>query len=239
MSEGNQIIVGLPELAGPLSDLFVDMVQNLKDIGRKAALAAPSVPQPLHMIRSADLQEQYLQQMDDNLNFEPVSSRTRRRTANAPPPAGAEIVNLNTPVTAPLVPVTTTHDLISPEPNVFVYQSPTSGITYTEFDMRGNPANRSRIVLTENISAIDIQHEQHRIDKRKWRDLCPIGIDQRLCPEYADLNPTSPSATICASITTLSLPTGKTVSVQLVTCPCCQTFPTPSSAQDLALYLAS
>ena len=163
------------------------MVQNLKDIGRNAAFAARSSPQPLHMIRSTDLQEQYLQQMHDNLNFEPVSSRTRRRTANAPPPAGAEIVNLNTPVAAPLAPVTTTHDLISPEPNVFAYQSPTSGITYTEFDMRGNPANRSRIVLTENISAIDIQHEQHRIDKRKWRDQCPIGIDQRLYPEYADL----------------------------------------------------
>ena len=117
-----------------------------------------------------------------------MSSRTRRRTANAPPPpAGAEIVNLNTPVAAPLAPVTTTHDLISPEPNVFAYHSPTSGITYTEFDMRGNPANRSRIVLTENISAIDIQHEQHRIDKREWRDQCPIGIDQRLYPEYADL----------------------------------------------------
>ena len=187
MSEGNQIIVGLPELAGPLSDLFADMVQKLKDVASKAALAARSIPRPLHMIRSTDLQQQYLEQMHDNLNFEPVSSRTRCRTANAPPPAGAEIVNLNTPVTASLAPVTTTHDLISPEPNVFAYQSPTSGITYTEFDLRGNPADRSRIVITENISAIDIQHEQHRIDKRKWRDQCPIGIDQRLYPEYADL----------------------------------------------------
>ena len=165
------------------------MVQNLKDIARNAAFAARSIPQPLHMFRSAELQKQYLQQMHDNLNYEPVANRTRRSTANAPPPAGAEIANLNTPVTAPLIPVTTTHDLISPEPNVFAYQSPTSVITYTEFDLRGNLANRSRIVLTENISAIDIQHEQLCIGKCKWRDQCPIGIDQRLYPErvYADL----------------------------------------------------
>ena len=46
MSEGNQIIIGLPGLAGPLSDLFVDMAHNLKEITRQATLSssAPSDP---------------------------------------------------------------------------------------------------------------------------------------------------------------------------------------------------
>ena len=145
------------------------------------------------MIRYTDLQEQYLQQQYDNLNSQPVASRTRRHTANVPPPATAGIINLNTPVAASLAPTTTTHDLISPGPNVFSCQSPartpdpTSGITFTEIDLRGSPAIRSRIVLTDRISAIDIQHEKQRIDKREWRDQCPIGLDQRLYSEYADL----------------------------------------------------
>ena len=140
------------------------MVQNLKyfEISRQATLSTSvpprSILQPLHLIRAPDLQELYLQQQFDYLNLHPVSSRTRRRTAYAPPPAGAEIVNINTPVTAAQSQPRTT----------LSHLSPTSlPITYTEFNLRGNPANRSKIVLTENISAIDIQHEQHRIDKRE------------------------------------------------------------------------
>ena len=46
----------------------------------------------------------------------------------------------------------------------------------------------SRVILSDRHSSIDTQYELLRIAKCEYRDQeCPIGIDQKLYPEYNDL----------------------------------------------------
>ena len=83
-------------------------------------------------------------------------------------------------------------DLTSPEPNVLGYYSPTraippeSNITYTEFDLRGDPANYSRVIPSDRHSSIDTQYELTRIAKCEYHDHeRPIGMKQY--PKYNTL----------------------------------------------------
>ena len=175
------------------------MVKNF--ITKKHRVSSPSsVPQPLHMLTEAEKDAYILEQRDrlNDRNFGRTRSSTSRLFPSDTPTTHryhSYTVNLNAPDRdLPPPPGVHIEDLTSPEPNVLGYYSPTraippeSGITYTEFDLRGDPANYSRVIPSDRHSSAETQYELTRIAKCKYHDQeRPIGIDQTQYPEYSTL----------------------------------------------------
>ena len=227
---GNDIIIGLPEIANQFSNLFVSMIKNL--ITEKHRVLSPSsVPQPLHMMTEAEKDAYILEQRDrlDDRNFGRTRSSTSRLFPSDTPTTHhhhSYTVNLNVPARdLPPPPGVHIEDLTSPEPNTLGYRyhtraiPPDPDITFTEFDLRGDPANYSRVIPSDRRSSIDPQYELVRIAKCEYHDQeRPIGIDQRRYPEYNNLpTPYRPFAHYSSLSMATQFPlTGKTVTALML-----------------------
>ena len=121
MNNGNDIIIGLPEIANQFSNLFVSMVKNF--ITKKHRVSSPSsVPQPLHMLTEAEKDAYILEQRDrlNDRNYGRTRSSTSRLFPSDTPTThrhNSYTVNLNAPARdLPAPPGVHIEDLRSPEP---------------------------------------------------------------------------------------------------------------------------
>ena len=196
IAKGNDIIIGLPEIARLFPHLFLDMVERFTEMSRKAQLSN-SVPQPLHgLTNSAFLSDSekmaYIldseARLDDRRYSAPINTiytnlgRTRSQTLQ-------QTLQPTTPTipSQPVIPVATTP---IPIPTVFApaLSIPTTPVVY---DLTSTtpplppyePVNR--IQTSKPSSQMEIQQQIPEVQREReaYYRAKPIGIDLSRYPE--------------------------------------------------------